>query len=40
MTNATRIARENKEDPMRNVKWGRLAYMDEVEMTARWLIFK
>jgi len=40
MTNAARIARANKTDPLDHVKWGRIDFITETELAARWLVFK
>lgn len=40
MTNAARIARSNTTDPLGHVKWGRIDFVTEVELAARWLVFK
>ncbi|KAH8079671.1 hypothetical protein HD553DRAFT_129537 [Filobasidium floriforme] len=40
MTNAARIARSNKTDPLDHIKWGRIDFLTETELAARWLVFK
>lgn len=40
VTNATILAHEDTSNSLRNVKWARMDYMAETELTARWLVVK